>query len=86
MRQWCADRYERFPVTPEDMNAYYIRFIDGQNSLALTLVNGKEIVGYITLRIPADNPTERRLGFVIVEGQCKKVVVKMWSKMTTFAT
>lgn len=22
MRQWCADRYERYPVTPEDMNAY----------------------------------------------------------------
>ena len=23
MRQWCADRYERYPVTPEDMNAYH---------------------------------------------------------------
>ena len=67
MHQWCADRYERYPVTPEDMNAYYSEFIDGQNSLALTLVDGQEIVGYITLRIPADDPTERRLGFVIVD-------------------
>lgn len=25
MRQWCADRYERYPVTPEDMNTYYER-------------------------------------------------------------
>lgn len=67
MRQWCADRYERYPVTPEDMNRYYERYIDGQRSLALTMVNGSDIVGYITLRIPADDPAEQRLGFVIVD-------------------
>lgn len=67
MRQWCADRYEHYPVTPEDMNAYYSRFIDGQNSIALTLVDGEDIIGYITLRIPADDPAEQRLGFVIVD-------------------
>lgn len=66
MRQWCADRYEHYPITPEDMNAYYNRFIDGQNSLALTLVDGKEIVGYITLRIPAVDTTERRLGLLLL--------------------
>jgi len=30
MRQWCADRYERYPITPDDMNAYHERNIDGQ--------------------------------------------------------
>ena len=67
MRQWCADRYERYPVTPEDMNRYYERYIDGQHSRALTMVDGSDIVGYITLRIPADDPAEQRLGFVIVD-------------------
>ena len=67
MRQWCADRYERYPVTPEDMNRYYERYIDGQHSRALTMVDGIDIVGYITLRIPADDPAEQRLGFVIVD-------------------
>ena len=67
MRQWCADRYERYPVTPEDMNTYYERNIDGQRSRALTMTDGDEIVGYITLRTPADNPAEQRLGFVIVD-------------------
>lgn len=67
MRQWCADRYERYPVTPEDMNAYYERYIDGQRSRALTMTDGDDIVGYITLRIPADDSTEQRLGFVIVD-------------------
>lgn len=67
MRQWCADRYERYPVTPDDMNAYHTKYIDGQHSLALTLADGDDIIGYITLRTPADNPAEQRLGFVIVD-------------------
>lgn len=67
MRQWCADRYEHYPVTPEEMNTYYDRYIDGQRARALTMVDNGDIVGYITLRNPADNPTEQRLGFVIVD-------------------
>lgn len=56
-----------YPVTPEDMNIYYERNIDGQQSRALTMTDGDDIVGYITLRAPASNPTEQRLGFVIVD-------------------
>lgn len=67
MRQWCADRYEHYPVTPEDMNTYYERNIDGQRSRALTMIDGDDIVGYITLRTPTDAPAEQRLGFVIVD-------------------
>lgn len=67
MHQWCADRYERYPVTSEDMNTYYERNIDGQHSRALTMIDGDDIVGYITLRTPADDSTEQRLGFVIVD-------------------
>lgn len=67
MRQWCADRYERYPVTPEDMNTYHERNIDEQQSRALTMTDGDDIVGYITLRTPADDSTEQRLGFVIVD-------------------
>ena len=66
MRQWCANRYERYPVTPKDMNTYHERYIDGQCTRALTMTDGDDIVGYITLRTPADDPTEKRLGFVIV--------------------
>lgn len=67
MRQWCADRYERYPVTPEDMNTYHARYIDGQHSRALTMMDGDDVVGYVTLRTPAANPEEQRLGFVIVD-------------------
>ena len=67
MRQWCADRYERFPITPENMNYYHLQYIDGHNPVALTMVDGEEIVGYITLRTPAGGSSEQRLGFVIVD-------------------
>ena len=66
-RQWCADRFERYPVTPGDMYAYFERHIDGQRARALTMTDGDDIAGYITLRTPADNPAEQRLGFVIVD-------------------
>lgn len=67
MRQWSADRYERYHVIPEDMNAYHARYIDGQHSYALTMTYGDVIVGYITMRTPADYPIEQRLGFVIAD-------------------
>ncbi len=67
MRQWCADRYERFPVTPDDMNSYHQQYIDRHNSIALTMVDCEDIVGYITLRVPANDLSEQRIGFVIVD-------------------
>lgn len=66
MRQWCADRYERYPVTPDDMKSYHQQYIDGHNSIALTMFDGDEIVGYITLRTPADDSSEQRLGFLLL--------------------
>ena len=67
MRQWCADRYEHDPVTPKDMNYYHENYIDGDKSRALTMCDGDEILGYITLRTPADDHSEQRVGFVIVD-------------------
>ena len=66
MRQWCADRFEYYPVTSEDMNSYHKDYIDGNKSHALTMYDGDEILGYITLRIPANDSSEQRIGFVIV--------------------
>ena len=67
MRQWCADRYEHYPVTPKDMNYYHENYIDGDKSRAFTMCEGDKILGYITLRTPAEDPSEQRIGFVIVD-------------------
>ena len=52
MRQWCADRYSRYPVTADDINSHHDRYIDGHSSIALTMVDAAEVIGYITLRKP----------------------------------
>lgn len=44
MRQWCADRYPRYPVTAEDMKMYYRKFIDGHSSMAFTMVSDEELL------------------------------------------
>ena len=67
MRQWCADRYVHYPVTPKDMNYYHENYIDRDKSRALTMCDGDEILGYITLRTPAGDHLEQRVGFVIVD-------------------
>lgn len=67
MRQWCADRYNRYPVTSEDMNSYHQQCVDGEKTRAITMVDGNEVVGYITLRIPDNDFSEQRIGFVIVD-------------------
>ena len=67
MRQWCADRYPHYPVTAEDMNSYHRKYIDGASSIALTMVEGESVAGYITLRNPEEDKSEWRLGFVIVD-------------------
>ena len=52
MRQWCADRYSRYPVTADDINSHHDKYIDGHSSIALTMVDAAEVIGYITLRKP----------------------------------
>ena len=67
MRQWCADRYSRYPVTADDINSHHDKYIDGHSSIALTMVDAAEVIGYITLRKPTPENSEWRLGFVIVD-------------------
>ena len=62
-RLWSADRYEDFPVQPEEMMKQY----KGDNMYPLTAVVGEEIVGHILLRHPSEDKSVIRFGFVIVD-------------------
>ena len=77
MRQWCADRYECYPVTPEDMNIYHERYIDGQSQRALTMLNGNNIVGYITLRTPADDSSVKVLVKLLFQWQSNMLLRRL---------
>ena len=62
-RLWSADRYENFPVRPEDMMRQY----EGDDKYTLTAIAGENVVGHILLRYPTDDKSIMRLGFIIVD-------------------
>lgn len=67
-RQWSADRYEKYPITSEDMNSYYDRDRNNERIWGMTAFDDTGIVGHLTMRFPNDNSfDEIRLGFVIVD-------------------
>lgn len=65
-RQWSADRYEKYPITAEDMNRYYSQYSDHE-LYKLTAVCKDKIIGHLTIRFTDDAKKIARLGFVIVD-------------------
>lgn len=67
-RQWSADRYEKYPITPDDMNLYYDRDRNNGRIWGMTAFDDTGIIGHLTMRFPdAASFDEIRLGFVIVD-------------------
>lgn len=67
-RQWSADRYDRFPIAPEDMNAYYKKARQEDGIFCMTATDDAGVAGHFTLRFPRrGDASEARLGFVIVD-------------------
>lgn len=72
-RQWSADRYEKYPITPEDMNLYYDREKNNENIGGMTVFDDTGIIGHFTMRFPnKSNFEEIRLGFVIVDDKQRR--------------
>lgn len=76
---WCADEYDKYPITAEDINEYYEN--EGKDiNYKLTAFDESGIVGHFTLRTIAKGENEIRLEFVIVnnkrrgQGLGKKIV------------
>lgn len=69
-RQWSADRYEKYPLLPEDMNLYYDRDKDNEKIWGMTAFDETCIIGHFTMRFPDESSLkEIRLGFVIVDDE-----------------
>lgn len=68
-RQWSADRYDKYPIAPEDMNLYYDRDKNNENMWGMTAFDDTGVVGHFTMRFPAGSYEEIRLGFVIVDSE-----------------
>lgn len=67
-RQWSADRFPRYPITPEELNADYAARPEG-SFCPMMAEDGSGPAGHLFIRVPDPaRPTVRRLGFVVVDG------------------
>lgn len=84
-RQWCADRYEKYPITSPMINEYYKKY----SCYPLTLVDSKDIpLGHLTLRWIDETKKVIRIGFIIVDNKKRhqglgKMLLNL-AKMTAF--
>lgn len=67
-RYWCADRFESYPITADDLNEQYERSEGAENVYHFTAYDENGIVGHINIRFPQpDNIDTVRLGYVIID-------------------
>ena len=70
-RKWSADRYDHYPITPEDMNDKYLSCNgdcpEPDNFYPMTAWDERGIAGHLILRYTDPEKRIIRLGFVIVD-------------------
>lgn len=66
-RKWCADRYDRYPITADDLNSNYAESMEAGRFYPLTAIDENGIVGHLILRYTDDLKTVIRFGFIIVD-------------------
>ncbi len=66
-RQWSADRYGPYPITPDDMNRYYDRERNNDGIWAMSAFDDAGVVGHLMMRFLDAERRRLRFGFVIVD-------------------
>ena len=67
-RMWCADRYETYPISPQDIVSNYQNCSKNGGFFPLTSVNEESSpVGHLILRYTDNEKKTVRYGFVIVD-------------------
>lgn len=66
-RKWCANRFDHYPITADELNAQY-QECEGQNGFfVVTAVDDLEVVGQLFIRFLDDARKVARFGYVIVD-------------------
>lgn len=66
-RQWCADRYDSYPLKPEDINAHYDAVADRDDFFGMTAYDENGVAGHLIMRFTDAQKRVVRFGFVIVD-------------------
>ena len=68
-RKWCADRFESWPITAEDLNRHYEALADSDSFYEMTAFDDTGVAGHMIMRFTDERKTILRFGFVIVDDQ-----------------
>ena len=68
-RKWCADRFESWPITAEDLNRHYEALADSDSFYEMTVFDDTGVAGHMIMRFTDERKTILRFGFVIVDDQ-----------------
>lgn len=66
-RKWSADRFERYPITADDLNAHYDAFAYADHFFEMIAYDDTGIVGHLIMRFTDEEKRVLRFGFVIVD-------------------
>lgn len=66
-RKWCADRFESYPITAEDLNRHYDRMADSDSFYEMTAFDETGVAGHMIMRFTDEQKAILRFGFVIVD-------------------
>lgn len=66
-RKWSADRYDKYPITAEDINAKYTQTENSDSFFEMTAFDESGVAGHLTMRFTDDDKSVLRFGFVIVD-------------------
>ena len=66
--RWSADRYNKYPLTGNDINENYTPQLETGRFYPLTAVDERgNVTGHLIIRYPRDDDRSVRFGFVIVD-------------------
>lgn len=68
-RKWCADRYDRYPITAEDINRHYASLADSDSFYQMTAFDETGVVGHMIMRFTDEKKSVLRFGFIIVDSK-----------------
>lgn len=83
-RMWCADRYAHYPITAEELNAYYAAYEQSDSFYIMTAFDESGVVGHMIMRFTDAKKRILHYGFVAVD--CEKRGRGLGREMLTLAT
>lgn len=66
-RQWCADRYEVYPINADDINRHYENQAYADDFFQMTAYDELGTMGHLIMRFIDEEKKNLRFGFIIVD-------------------